>query len=89
MQVSTQPVDPTAVPDTGDYPVVHGEGNTSVVVPLADFLRLRALEQQATVEALEDAEDAAALADWRAREASGRAVTVPMDEVRRRLGLPQ
>jgi hypothetical protein len=42
-----------------------------VVVPVSDFLRLRALEQAASAQELEDAEDKAALADWRAREAAG------------------
>src|SRR6266568_3235371 len=36
---------------------------------------------------LEDAEDKAALADWRAREAAGQTSYVPHDEALRRLGL--
>ena len=42
-----------------------------MVVPVSDFLRLRALEQAASAQELEDPEDQAALADWRAREAAG------------------
>ena len=60
---------------------------TAVVVPLADFLRLRALERHASAEDLEDAEDAAALQEWQTRSAAGRVSYVPAAEVRQRLGL--
>jgi hypothetical protein len=62
-------------------------GTTPVVVPLTDFMRLRALEQLASAQELEDVEDAAALEDWRRREAAGETSYMPADEVRRRLGL--
>ena len=39
-----------AAPDTGSYEVIHLGGQAAVVVPVADFLRLRALEQAATAE---------------------------------------
>jgi hypothetical protein len=55
--------------------------------PVSDFLRLRAVEQAASAEDLEDAEDTAALADWRAREAAGQTSYVPHDEALRLLGL--
>jgi len=55
--------------------------------PLAEFLRLRALEATASEQALEDAEDAADAQDWLAREARGETTYVPLPEVRRRLGL--
>jgi hypothetical protein len=58
-----------------------------MVVPVSDFLRLRALEQAASAQELEDAEDTAALADWRAREAAGQTSYVPHEEALRRLGL--
>ena len=32
-------------PDTGPYEVIHLGGQAAVVVPVADFLRLRALER--------------------------------------------
>jgi hypothetical protein len=51
------------------------------------FLRLRALEQAASYQELEDAEDKAAQADWRAREAAERTSFVTHDEALRRLGL--
>ena len=57
---------------------------TAVVVPLADFLRLRALERHASAEELEDAE---ALQEWQARRAAGQVSYVPAAEVRHRLGL--
>ena len=47
-------------PDTGSYEVIHLGGQAAVVVPVTDFLRLRALELHASAEELEGAEDAAA-----------------------------
>ncbi|GAB6900171.1 hypothetical protein [Kineosporia succinea] len=83
--------DPDATPDAASsevpYEVIHLGGQSAVVVPMADFLRLRALEQAATQEALEDAEDLAAVQDWRAREAAGASSSVSAAEARRRLGL--
>jgi len=35
-------------PDTGLYEVIHLGGQVAVVVPVADFLRLRALERAAS-----------------------------------------
>jgi hypothetical protein len=75
-------------PDTGPYEVIHLGEHAAVVVPVADFLRLRALELHASVRELEDAQDAAALADWRARENAGRTSYVAHEQVRDRLGLP-
>lgn len=87
--MTAQPADPAAVPglDTGPYETIHLGDRAAVVVPVADFLRLRALEQRATAEQIEDAEDAAALAAWQARDAAGQTRYVPHDEVRRQLGL--
>ena len=85
--MTAQPVAPG--PDTGSYEVIHLGGQAAVVVPVADFLRLRALEQAASPQDLEDAEDTAALLEWRARDAAGQTTFVPADEVRRRLGLPR
>jgi hypothetical protein len=58
-----------------------------VVVPLADIMRLRALERIAPANELEEAEDAAALQDWKAREAVGQTKYVPADEMRHLLDL--
>jgi hypothetical protein len=85
--MTAQPAEPAVVPDTGSYEVIHLGGQAAVVVPVNDFLRLRALEQRATTEELEDAEDDAAIADWKARDAAGQTSYVPHEEVRRRLGL--
>jgi hypothetical protein len=84
-----QPADqiPASGPDTGSYEVIHLGGQAAVVVPVSDFLRLQALEQAASARELADAEDKAALADWRAREAAGQTSYVPHDEALRRLGL--
>ena len=78
---------PVTGPDTGPYEVIHLGGQAAVVVPVPDFLRLRALERAATPQELENAEDEAALADWRAREAAGQTSYVTHDEAVRRLGL--
>jgi hypothetical protein len=81
------PVHPADRPVTAPYEVIHLGGQAAVIVPLAEFLRLRALESTASAQALEDAEDAAAAQDWLAREARGETNYVPLPEVRRRLGL--
>jgi hypothetical protein len=87
--MSTQPTGPApgTGPDTTPYETIHLGGRAAVVVPLADFLRLRALELHATAEELEDAEDDAALAAWQARDAAGQTRYLPHDEAVRRLGL--
>ena len=85
--MSAQPETPR--PDTGSYEVIHLGGQAAVVVPVADFLRLRALEQAAAPEDLEDAEDTAAVLEWKARDAADETRFVPADEARRRLGMPR
>ena len=80
---------PAPGPDTGSYEVIHLGGQAVVVVPLAEFLRLRALEQAASPAELEDAEDTAAVLEWKARDAAGQTTFVPAEEARRRLGLPR
>jgi len=79
----------TPGPDTGSYEVIHLGGQAAVVVPVTDFLRLRALQEAATPEDLEDAEDTAAVLEWKAQDAAGQARFVPADEARRRLGIPR
>ena len=76
-------------PDTGSYEVIRLGGQAAVVVPVADFLRLRALEQAASPQQLEDAEDTAAGLEWKARNAVGQTTFVPAHEARRRLGMPR
>ena len=86
--MTAQPLDPGRL-DTGPYDVIHLGGDAAVVVPMADFLRMRALERAATIEEREDAEDWAAVQEWQHREAAGETVYVPIDEARRRLGVTQ
>ena len=50
--MTAQPIDPAARPDTGAYEMIHLGGQAAVVVPMADFRRLRALEAAASEEAL-------------------------------------
>ena len=69
--------------------MIHLGGQAAVVVPVADFLRLRALERAATSSELEDAEDTAAVLNWKARDAAGQTTFVPASEARRRLGMPR
>jgi hypothetical protein len=57
--MTAQPVE--SGPDTGSYEVIHLGGQAAVVVPMADFLRVRALEQAASPQELEDAEDTTAV----------------------------
>ena len=83
--MTAQPATPG--PDTGSYEVIHLGGHSAVVVPVADFLRLRALEQAASPQELEDAE--AAVLEWKARDAAGQTTFVSADEARRRLGMPR
>ena len=78
---------PAHGPDTGSYEVIHLGGRAAVVVPLADFMRLRALERLGSAQELEDAEDTAALQGRRAREAAGQTSYVPADQVWQRPGL--
>lgn len=90
--MSAEPVEPattTSHPVTDPYEVIHLGGQAAVIVPLAEFLRLRALEATASREALEDAADSAAAQDWLAREARGETNYVPLSEVRRRLGIAE
>ncbi len=75
--MTAQPAEPAAVPDTGSYEVIRLGGQAAVVVLVADFLWLRALEQAATAQELEDAEDTAAVLAWKARDAAGQPVFVP------------
>ena len=81
-----------ARPDTAGTAASNGRcfgDQAAVVVPVADFLRPRALQQAATPEDLEDADDTAAVLEWKARDAAGQTTFVPAGEARRRLGMPR
>ena len=77
---------PAAQTVTDPYEAIHVGGQAAVIVPLTEFLGLRALESTASREALEDA---AAAHDWLAREARGETNYVPLPEVRLRLGIAE
>jgi hypothetical protein len=58
-----------------------------VVVPLAEYRQLRYDARRARLIEQANAEEAAALAEYRAQQAAGSITTVPQAEVRRRFGL--
>jgi hypothetical protein len=72
-------------PESGPHDVIHLGGETAVVVPEAEYRRLRALERQASPEELESAEAAAAMEEYREWVAAGRPGAVPHAEARRML----
>lgn len=79
-------VQPKTVTDPCE--VVHLGGQAAVIVPLAEFLRLRALKCIASREALGDAEDAAPQPRTGSTAKPGARRTTPHSpEVRRRLGI--
>jgi hypothetical protein len=65
--------------------MIHLGVETAVVVPLADYRRLRALEQLASPAEREGAEAAAALEEYREWSAAGRPGAIPHDQARRLL----
>ena len=77
----------TEAPAESDYQVIRLGGAAAVVVPLDEYRRLRELEQRAQMADSVDAEEAAALAEYRERQRSGTLNLVPQDEVRHRLGI--
>ena len=84
--MTAQPTGPAHTrPGTGSYEVIHLGGHAAVVVPVTDFMRVRALERLASARELEGAEDTAALQEWRAREAAGQTSGVPAGQVWQRL----
>jgi hypothetical protein len=91
--MTAQPLDPQQTPSPGPgtdpFQVIHLGGQAAVIVPLTEFLRLRALERDASPEARQDAEDEAAAQDWLVREAAGQTSYTPLAEVKRRLGLAE
>jgi hypothetical protein len=75
--------------DTGSYEVIHLGGQAAVVVPVTDFPRLWALEQAAAPHELEDAEDTAAVVEWKARDAAGQTTLLSAGEAKLRLSMPR
>jgi hypothetical protein len=69
---------------TGQHEVIHLGGEAAVVVPLAEYRSLRALEHMASPQALEGAELAAALEEYQEWSAA-RPGVVPHAQARRLL----
>ena len=70
---------------TGAHEVIHLGGESAVVVPVAEYRRLRALEQLASPQEREDAETAAALEEYREWSAAGRPGAISHEQARRLL----
>jgi hypothetical protein len=69
----------------GQHEVIHLGGEAAVVVPVAEYRRLRALERSASPDELESAEAAAALEEYREWSAAGRPGAVSHEQARRLL----
>jgi hypothetical protein len=80
--MAAQPAEPLS---TGSHEVIHLGGEAAVVVPVAEYRRLRALERLASPDELEGAEAAAALEEYREWCAAGRPGSVSHDQARRLL----
>jgi hypothetical protein len=81
--MTAQPAEPPA--DSGPHDVIHLGGEAAVVVPVAEYRRLLALERLASPTELEGAEAAAALEEYREWSAAGRPGAIPHAEARRLL----
>jgi PHD/YefM family antitoxin component YafN of YafNO toxin-antitoxin module len=77
----------TELPVGDDHQVIRLGGEAAVVVPLDEYRRLRELERRAQLAEQADAEEAEALAEYRAQQDAGAVTAIPQDEVRRRFGL--
>jgi hypothetical protein len=80
----------TAEPlDSGAHDVIHLGGEAAVVVPLAEYRRLRALARLASPDDLDGAEAAAAVEEYREWLAAGRPGAVPQEQAARLLLGPE
>jgi hypothetical protein len=80
--MTAQPADPAGA---GPHEMIHLGGEAAVVVPVAEYRRLRALEQLASPNDLEGAEAAAALEEYREWSAAGRPGAISHEQARRLL----
>lgn len=71
-QPAVGPPDPREAACPDDHNVIHLGGETAVVVPVDEYRRLKALEQRASADELEEAEADAILAEYREWAAAGR-----------------
>jgi hypothetical protein len=81
-RMTAQPAGPAGA---GPYEVIHLGGEAAVVVPVAEYRRLRALEQLASPREREDAETAVALEEYREWSAAGRPGAISHERARRLL----
>jgi len=77
----------TELPASDPHEVIHLGDEAAVVVPLAEYRQLRHDARRTRLIEQADAEEVAALAEYRAQQAAGPVKTVPQAEVRRRFGL--
>ncbi len=80
--MTAQPMGPS---ETGALDVIHLGGEAAVVVPVAEYRRLRALQGLASPQELDSAEAAAAAEEYREWSAAGRPGAVTHAEARRLL----
>jgi hypothetical protein len=78
----------TELPAGDPHEVIHLGDEVAVVVPLHEYRQLHSDAQRAQLIEQVDADEAAALAEYRAQQADGTVRTVPQAEVRRHFGLP-
>lgn len=77
----------TELPADDPHEVIHLGDQAAVVVPLDEYRQLRQEALRARLIEQNDAEEAAALAEYQEQKAAGILVTVSQAEVRRRFGL--
>jgi hypothetical protein len=77
----------TELPADDSYEVIHLGDQAAVIVPLDQYRQLRQDALRARLIEQADADEAAALAEYREQQAAGTVVRVPQAEARRRLGL--
>ena len=77
----------TQLPADEPHEVIHLGDEAAVVVPPEAYRQLRHDALRARLVEQTDAEEAAALAEYREQQAAGTLVTLPQAEVRRRFGL--
>ncbi len=80
--MTAQPAGPA---EAGPHEVIHLGREAAVVVPVAEYRRLRALEQLASPNELEGAEAAAALEEYGEWSAAGRPGAISHEQARKLL----
>jgi hypothetical protein len=75
------------LPIGDDHQVIRLGDQIAVVVPIEEYRRLREVERRARLAEQIDAEEAEALAEYRAAQRAGTVTAVPHEDVRKRFGL--